>query len=287
MNLRLDRLVTVYLASPWMRIAAGKRLSIPILMYHSIADEDESKTSAYYRTTTVPSVFADQMRYLRSEGYRTCSLAEVITRLLTNCKNETKSVAITFDDGYHDFYQNAFPVLNECGFMATVFLPTAYIGESRLQFKGKNCLTWSEVKELQRNGVEFGSHTVTHPQLQRLNRCAIEREVVDSKREIEQKTGYCVTSFAYPYAFPETEPDIKRILRETLRSAGYQNGVCTVVGRVRGASDPLFLKRLPVNSLDDTALFHAKLVGAYDWINRPQTAIKAAKGIAARICRHE
>ncbi len=74
-------------------------------------------------------------------------------------------MVITFDDGFADFYTNAFPLLNRYGFSATVYLPTAYIGKSAREFKGVECLTWDQVRALDRAGVEFGSHTVSHPQL--------------------------------------------------------------------------------------------------------------------------
>jgi peptidoglycan/xylan/chitin deacetylase (PgdA/CDA1 family) len=282
MNFRLDRLATLYIAAPLLRLASQDGRSIPILMYHSITDEDESRVHPYYRTSTSPHVFALQMEQLHLAGYQTCSPAQAVALLESKAKTTSKQVVITFDDGYCDFYQNAFPSLSRFGFTATVYLPTAYIGESALQFKGKDCLTWAEVQELQNHGTLFGSHTVTHPQLSGLNKDAIEMEVRDSKKAIEDKTGRVVDSFAYPYAFPQADAEFKRMLRDTLLSAGYRNGVCTIVGRVGYRSDPLFMERLPVNGLDDQALLQAKLAGAYDWISKPQSLMKAAKTRVAR-----
>lgn len=283
MKLRLDRLATLYIASPLMRLASVGKLSIPILMYHAITDEDESRMHPYYRTTTSPAVFLAHMQYLHQSGYQTCSPTQAIARLKTDGP-VAKTVAITFDDGYRDFYLNAFPVMNQFGFTATVFLPTAYIGEATLQFKERDCLTWSEVRELQRYGISFGSHTVTHPQLRYLDKDAIEREIVNSKEAIEERTGGVVDSFAYPYAFPQTDAEFKKRLRDSLHRAGYHSGVCTIVGRVGPGSDPLFIERLPINSLDDTALFQAKLAGAYDWISRSQYVVKRARALGANIC---
>ena len=277
MGLRLDRLTSLYIASPLMRFVPKRQLSIPILMYHSIAEKDESRVRAYFRTATSPAAFAAQMEYLSRNGYRTCSVAQVVERLNASSEDASKSVAITFDDGYADFYRNAFPVLNQFNFTATMYLPTACIGESPLRFKEWDCLTWSQVRELQGYGISFGSHTVTHPQLRNLGESAIERELVDSRSVIEERTGCGVDSFAYPYAFPKTDDKFKKRLREALVRAGYRNGVCTIVGRANRGSDPLFLQRLPINSLDDTALFQAKLAGAYDWVALPQSLIKQAK----------
>ncbi len=284
MDFRLDRLATLYLVTPFMRLASEKQLSIPILMYHSIAEEDESRVYAYYRTTTSVAMLAAQLKYLHESGYTTCSLAQAIHQLQGQAQAAAKLVVITFDDGYHNFYHHAFPLLNQYGFSATVFLPTAYIGESPISFKGKDCLTWAEVRELNKHGILFGSHTVTHPQLRELSVSAVNAEIANSKKTIEEKLGCAVDSFAYPYAFPQTEAEFRKMLRDSLHRAGYQNGACTIVGRANHRSDPLFMERLPVNSCDDAALFNAKLAGAYDWISKSQYVAKMARTQAAKLC---
>jgi peptidoglycan/xylan/chitin deacetylase (PgdA/CDA1 family) len=276
MALRIDRLATLYIIDPLRRVSSSGNVSIPILMYHSISDEEEAGLHPYYRTATAGSAFAAQMTDLREGGFSVIGLNEAVRRFRQGDVTK-ESVVITFDDGFHNFYANAFPVLDRYGFTATMFLPTAHIGDSRLSFKGKECLTWSEVRELQKYGISFGSHTVTHPQLHDCDPELIRKEVVASKQKIEEKLGVVVNSFAYPYAFPETDADFKRRLRDELSQAGYENGVCTTVGRPGVRSDPYFLKRLPVNSDDDSALFRAKLTGSYDWLAKPQYLRKMMK----------
>ena len=277
MSFRFDRFATLYLVNPLRRSASGDKPAIPILMYHSISNDAETGVHPYYRTSTSPQQFASQMKYLRENGYTTCSLAEAVQQLQQQTQAGAKFVVITFDDGYRDFHQHAFPALSQYGFSATMFLPTAYIGDRPLQFKGKDCLTWAEVRELNNHGILFGSHTVTHPQLRELSVPAINQEIANSKATIEEKLGSAVDSFAYPYAFPQTDSDFTRMLQDSLRRAGYQNGVSTIVGRASRNSEPLFLERLPVNSCDDHALFSAKLAGAYDWISTSQYLTKMVK----------
>jgi peptidoglycan/xylan/chitin deacetylase (PgdA/CDA1 family) len=276
MCMRIDRLATLYVVDPLRRFRLNGKTSIPILMYHSIADENEAGMHPYYRTATAPRVFEAQMESLHQSGFSVIGLTEAISRFREPIAGKS-SLVITFDDGFHNFYTNAFPVLNRYGFTATMFLPTAHIGDNRLVFKGKECLSWSEVRELQKQGISFGSHTVTHPQLHDCDAQSIRKEIVDSKEMIEEKLGCTVESFSYPYAFPETDDDFKGRLREELQRAGYENGVCTTVGRPGPDSDPFFLKRLPVNSDDDSQLFRAKLAGSYDWLARPQYLAKMAK----------
>ena len=203
---------------------------------------------------------------------------------------------LTFDDGFRDFYTEAFPVLQEHAFTATVFLPTAFIRDSRpiqgsrfdgsrfkvpfpFPFRNPRCefLIWSEVRELRKNGIHFGSHTVNHPKLVELDWPEIKSELSDSKSEIEQQLGEPVSSFCYPFAFPQSDRAFAQTFQGLLRESGYSSCATTELGRIRPGAEPYRLKRLPANTLDDLALFAAKLDGAYDWLAAPQSAVKTVK----------
>jgi peptidoglycan/xylan/chitin deacetylase (PgdA/CDA1 family) len=271
--LRADALATLYLFHP-LRKASACTSGVPILMYHSISDSAEETKHPYYQTVTTPAAFARQMQFLHRNGYSTVKVSEVARWARTPGRGHKQPVAITFDDGFRDFHRHAFPILSQYGFSATVYLPTAYIDEAAREFKGHECLTWSEVRELHKAGVEFGSHTVTHAQLDSLETEAVRYEVRSSKEIIEERLGYPVTSFAYPFAFPETKRAFTARLRELLEEAGYDNGVSTMIGTVDQTCDRLFMKRLPINSGDDIPLFRAKLEGSYDWLHAVQYASK-------------
>lgn len=277
MDFRLDRLITLYLMAPAQKLRSEAQPSIPILMYHSISDRRESGRHAYYQTHTHPRVFAEQMEYLHNSGYSSTSVSDAVLQVKNGGSSSKKRVVITFDDGFADFYRAAFPVLDHYGFGATVYVPTAYIGDTRTGFKEIECLTWDEVRELNHHGIQFGSHTVTHPWLPDLTPSAVNDEIATSKKTIEDELGCAVESFAYPYAFPQTDHDFRQMLRDSLERAGYQNGVCTILGRASGLSDRFFLERLPVNSADDSALFEAKLAGAYDWLGKAQSLAKTVR----------
>jgi peptidoglycan/xylan/chitin deacetylase (PgdA/CDA1 family) len=304
LTLRADRIATLCLFHPLQRLAQRPMKKIPVLMYHSISEHDNRNLHPYYETATTPEVFAEHIKFLHENNYRIVSLPELVAilaadryrqraRRLTaaavppevrandryaraSCREATrqaaphKCVAITFDDGFQDFYWQAFPVLNSYGYQATVFLPTAFIGKRPLRFKGACCLTWSQVRELQKAGVSFGSHTVNHPKLTDLTAKKLDDELRQSKLAIEDHLGCAVESFAYPYAFPSAHRSFTLTLRRLLEDAGYRNGVSTMVGRVGARDDCFFMKRLPVNTHDDWNLFRAKLEGGYDWIYPPQ-----------------
>ncbi len=277
-DFRLDRLATLYVFHPLRQhLSVPSPQRIPILMYHSVSVSTQAPMAAYYDVYTTPAAFAGQMHYLRDHGFEAMGIEQVIAQLESGKDSGRKGVAITFDDGYRDFYTHAFPVLAECSFTATVYLPTAYIGHSPAQFKGMDCLTWEEVRELQRMGIEFGSHTVTHPKLVSCNPAELESELRDSKLTIEDELGIPIPSFSYPYAFPETSSDFKFRLRALLEECGYRNGVSTILGTMQNLDDRYFLKRLPVSSGDDVALFRAKLEGGYDWLHSVQLLAKLAK----------
>lgn len=276
LNLHIDRAVSVYLCHPWVRRLNGlRRPRIPILMYHSIAESQDGRHS-YYETNTSPRVFAEQMKFLHENGFRAC--IRVKAKKPTTRHLSPKAVVITFDDGYADFYRNAFPVLSEYGFSATVFVITGLMKPHRMSFKGTECLTLSEVRELHSHGFSIGSHTVSHPDLNRLKQDELENELSGSKKALEDALGAPVKSFAYPFAFPEADRGFVSRLADLLNECGYEHGVTTILGTARPGANRWFLPRLPVNSFDDLRFFHAKLEGAYDWLHGPQYLLKTLKG---------
>ena len=202
---RIDRLASIYLSHPLARvIGAVSATRVPILMYHSISDNLFGKSHPYYQINTSPRGFANQMRWLRANGYRTLDLTQMWTAMESG-QDLSKTVVITFDDGYRDFYTDAFDAMRQCGFTATIFLATDRIKDSPVRIEGVDYLTWSEVSELHAAGIRFGSHTVTHPDLRSLGPDQIGYEVGYSKEVIEQKIGAPVESFSYPFAFPEED----------------------------------------------------------------------------------
>jgi peptidoglycan/xylan/chitin deacetylase (PgdA/CDA1 family) len=276
-GIRLDRALTMAVFHPWRRVWGGVGARLPVLMYHHVCDEAEDRVSPYYRVNTSPAVFRRHLAFLAGQGWRTMDLAQVAGLLTGGGPLPAKTVVITFDDGFRDFCTEAFPALQEHHFTAAVFLPTAFIQGERRRFKGAECLTWEEVRQLRQAGISFGSHTVNHPKLVELGWPEIQRELRDSKDQLEQQLGEPVTTFAYPFAFPRQEPEFARSLRGLLVQNGYSCCATTEIGRVKAGDDPFRLKRLPANSLDDPGLFQAKLEGGYDWLAWAQAAIKKLK----------
>jgi peptidoglycan/xylan/chitin deacetylase (PgdA/CDA1 family) len=271
---RIDRALSLNLVKPLKRLTqSARRFKIPILMYHSIRADAATSGHPFFETRTAPKVFAAQMRYLRDQGYRTVDLDDA-TALLAANQDISKVVAITFDDGFEDFYSAAFPVLLECEFTATVFVVPGFLQGKGSAVRENTYLAWDEVREIHEYGIRVGSHTMNHSELGQLPWSAVALELNDSRKAIEDVLGSPVLSFAYPYAFPEHDRNFIRNVKVHLENAGYRNAVTTIVGTAGRGSDPYLLPRIPVNTHDDLELFEAKISGAYDWMHAAQYARK-------------
>ena len=300
--MRLDRLLTLYFFHPLSRMLrrnSGTRISI--LMYHSILDQDDPNRHPYFQTNTKPEIFAQQMQFLADNNYNVISLSEAISLIggspqIPNypVTSPRKCVVLTWDDGYADFHDNAWPILKKHGFTATMFLPTGYISNDRKSLIGKNCLTWDEVTTLAGEGASFGAHTVSHVQLYELYKTAskqsnmsflrrqesietmatIDYELRASKQAIEEKLGRPVDQYSYAYAFPEQDQKFVDIYGKALKREGYRSAVSTRIGTAKRGDSLYTLKRIPVNSHDDDGFLQAKLEGGYDWLHQLQSAKK-------------
>ena len=262
----LDRLISLYAVQPLSRILPFRKNSqLAILMYHSISEQDEGNVHPYFRLCTPPELFKDQLALLERGEYSVLPLRRAMEQHAAGTLTG-KNVVITFDDGFKDFQTHAFPLLRHHGFPATVFLPVDYISQPGPHLGGREHLSWNDVLELSAQGVTFGSHTLSHPQLSSLLPDRVEDELRRSRETLENRLGQAVEAFSYPYAFPENRKPFVAALRACLLRCGYRFGVTTRIGTVSQSSDLLFLPRIPVNAGDDSDFFKAKLEGHYNWI---------------------
>ena len=181
-------------------IAGAETISVPVLLYHRVADEGPAALSDY---RVRPSAFEEQMRFLRRHGYHTISSADLERHHRERRPMRGRPVLITFDDGYRDFYQVALPILRRFGFTAEVFLPTDLIGGradwDRRHGAPAELMSWEEIGIAQQQGVRFGSHLATHAPATGLSTEALLREAARSRAVLEQRLGYEVRSVALPY----------------------------------------------------------------------------------------
>jgi peptidoglycan/xylan/chitin deacetylase (PgdA/CDA1 family) len=142
---------------PWnpSAVEAGGYQIVPILCYHNLGPESKG------RLLLAGSKFEEQMRYLKSNGYRVVSLAEFVEFTRLGRQLPRKAVVLTFDDGYRSFKQYAYPVLKELGFTATLFVYTDYVGA------GRNAFSWQDLRDLSAEGFDVEAHSKTHGDLRR------------------------------------------------------------------------------------------------------------------------
>jgi len=207
---RLDRLMTLYVSSPLRRLFAGVGGNlVPILSYHSVSENLFGYSHPYYQINTSPTVFMEQMKWLRNKGYWTLDLHD-LPAAFESGSDLSKCFVITFDDGYRDILTAGWPIMRQCGFSATVFLTTDRIQTTPRRIEGADYLTWQDVRELHAQGIAFGSHTVSHPDLRSLEPEEIDYELGYSKEVIEQMLGAPIHSFSYPFPFPEEDQHFTR-----------------------------------------------------------------------------
>jgi peptidoglycan/xylan/chitin deacetylase (PgdA/CDA1 family) len=200
------------------------RHGIPILMYHKVGDAPPG--SKMLKLWVSSTMFRRQMNYLKKRGWTPVVFRDLYDHWSGVNPLPEKPLLITFDDGYANNYAEAFPILKEFGFRATLFVVTGTVGidnkwhnpesETRIPM-----ITWAQLKELQRAGWEIGSHTVNHPRLLTLDKAAVTREMEDSRKTISEFLDELPDTFAYPYGNGEDDPSIRQAAEE----AGYRVAV--------------------------------------------------------------
>ncbi len=218
-----------------------------ILTYHSISEGNSPLQIS-------PSLFAEQMQWLHDNA-RVASLTEVVSALANRSPLPERTVVLTFDDGFHDFYSCAAPVLRRLNLPATIFLLTGLCGKTN-NWPGQDAswisrhslLDWQQVAELAQHGFNIGAHSISHPVLPSLTAGEAKHEIADSQAELRERTGQSVDLFAYPYG--RWSPTVRALVQEH-----YRGACSTGAGVVQPDADPFALPRVDVHYLRRPAWF--------------------------------
>lgn len=242
--LLLSVLFTVFLA--FVRDAAT---GIPVLNYHQINDEDNNSL------TVATAEFDRQMAYLHDEGYHTITPDQLSAHLKYAAPLPKKPILITFDDGYEDNYQNAFPILQKYGMTATIFLVSDFMD------RFDKYLTWQQVQEMSEAGIYMGSHTLSHFQLTGLSPEELHQQLMGGKLATEWKTFKFAEYIAYPCGSLNDE-----VLAET-KNCGYQGGFTVTYDLVHSWGDEYTMPRIPIfgHNKHTFLKFKLRLHGAPFW----------------------
>jgi peptidoglycan/xylan/chitin deacetylase (PgdA/CDA1 family) len=219
----------------------SRSVVVPILMYHRINLVTPSTPAASRGLTVHPADFARQMSWLARHGYRTVTQRELFEALMCGLPLGRRAIMITFDDGYRDVFFRASPILMRHGMGAT-----AYVVSGRISGDDPSFLTWPLIRELERRGIEIGSHTVAHRFLPSLSDAEMLDDLTSSRRTLEHRLDHRVPWLAYPFGGYDSR------VEALSRRAGYLLAVTTRPGAVHAAGQPLALRRLRI--LDSTGV---------------------------------
>jgi peptidoglycan/xylan/chitin deacetylase (PgdA/CDA1 family) len=238
-----------------------RRPEVRILRFHSVSDFRRHETNVKV------DEFRRQMKFIR-EHYHPLSLDCFMDSLLEQRELPPKAVVVTFDDGYRENFLHAYPVLQEFEIPATFFLLSDFVGTAKIlphdredSFRYNYLLSWDEVREMQKQGMGFGSHGSTHIRLKGETPGEIEKEFRSSKAKIEKETGRKVRFISYPFG---TRGDFSEESKRFAATSGYQSGYTAIYGSNNLNSDPYELRRIGIEAGDNGFTFRAKLNGALD-----------------------
>lgn len=234
-----------------------------ILMYHRVNDHVHKELSV------TQADFRRQMDYLNRKGRRVVSLEQA---LKSGRRQKTPEIVLTFDDGYEDFYTHAFPVLADYGYTSLVYLVPGYIGTDKVfpwdeDIGESRLMSWEQVDTLKKSGlVEFGSHSMSHPDFDRISSAKAQTELRLSRETLEKRLSLPVRHFAYPKGIVAHLNAVKD---------QYETAVSIFEGW-RGVPSPtpkdlVRIQRVPVQRSDGLLLFAARLRGwlfAEGWLKR-------------------
>lgn len=205
-----------------------RTIRIPILMYHYLSTPP-STADIYRKDLSVPpELFAAHLDRLQAEGYTTISLYDLVAHLQQGASLPEHPVILTFDDGYRDNYENAFPLLHERQMMATFFLVIDFINNERPEY-----LTWDMVRAMYAGGMSIEVHGLDHSSLRKRSRADLEFQALRSYETIQDRIGIRPRFLSYPAG----EYDADTI--EMVQSAGYWAALTTIQGATH-SNDKLF-----------------------------------------------
>ncbi len=223
-------------------------IAVPILMYHSISDE---AIRQFRQFAVSPAQFAEHMDYLYQQAYTPISVTRLACALFTGetgrASLPANPVAITFDDGFADFYDTALPILKRYSFTATLYITTAFVNgtSSWLQHEGESrrpMVSWEQITEISAREIEIGAHSHRHLQLDTLPLAKAREEIMLSKYLLEEHLDTHVRSFAYPFGYSTSK------VRQFVKNAGFTSACAVKHALSSEASDPFALERVMVDA---------------------------------------
>lgn len=171
----------------------GFCLTVPVLMYHHIQPTSVAQQKGQTSLNVDNGIFDQQMAYLVSQGYTTLSADQLVNALRSHSSLPSKSIVLTFDDGYMDNYTYAYPVLQKYHLIGNIMVVTGLL-------ENGDSLNWAQLKDMVGSGTFFAyDHTWSHASLSSVSNDKAQTEIMTAKSQLESNLGKTVDIFTYPY----------------------------------------------------------------------------------------
>jgi len=207
---------------------------VPILVYHHISQSAPEGSPGLRRLTVTAEVFAQQMQYLQDNGYHVITFSDLADYFEKGRELPTLPVIISFDDGWETQFEYALPSLEKYHYPATFFVVTNYIGRPSF-------ISWPQLQTLLTDGMKIGSHSRSHPRLNRIkDQAMLWDQIYTSKTILESQLETPVEEFAYPYGKYNAEAVA------AVKQAGYRAGRGCCSGIAHTSTDVFTLKAVMV-----------------------------------------
>ena len=251
--------LTFAIISSFFKTANSQKTVVPILCYHSI-----NNSNNYEADSLPPSYFEQHLQYL-NKNFTPISLKKALDYIDGRCPEINDPVVVTFDDGYKDNYDIAFPLLKKYSIPATFFIVTGFINGNLKLINdiNFNAMTWAQIKEMNDDGLfDFGAHTDSHPILSNINSEDVVKELISSKKIMEKELDQAIDLFAYPNGQQEDVPDVAL---KTVKNI-FSCSCSTIWTTVHEPKDRFMLGRVMISGTDTLSYFKHKVLGNFDFI---------------------
>lgn len=263
--------------SPWLVLAGGpadpeapilppltpvmRTVQVPILMYHYVSEVPTNDPSPLLRLSlsVAPKIFTAQLDQIKARGYHSITLNQLMNALYYKAPLPAKPIIFTFDDGYEDAYQFAYPILKAHGYTGTFYIITGKVG-----WQGQ--LSWPQIHEMLDNGMQMGSHTVHHVDMGQVflnSPQQAQQELQVSKSTLEQQLAIPIQHFCYPNGSPFKTGSLR--LRQSIVALLTQDGYTDATtdpgatGIMQNSQTPMALLRIRVDGRNSLAKFISNL----------------------------
>jgi peptidoglycan/xylan/chitin deacetylase (PgdA/CDA1 family) len=220
-----------------MNALYGPCVYLPTLMYHHVQPASVAAEKKQTALTTDEAYFRKQMQYLKDKGYQTVGMTNLIDFFDNGGTIAKKSILLTFDDGYDDFYQYVYPILKEFGFKATIFVPTGLMDNP-------GYLTWYQIQEMVSSAlISVANHTWSHKNVG-ANRDIVKTEITTADFQLSEKGLNSAKVFAYPYG------NASKYGEEVLKNLEYKLAFTTKAGSTLCKKQRLELPRTRIGNIN-------------------------------------